>query len=98
MAIYDFDGHEKIDGVDFTGKWRYIDGLPFSASQLQNAVTTFDNYLVVVGENADKIKKVYYFDFDNEKWFDEDGEIPSTNYQVDQNSNGNNLLGKIISI
>ena len=61
-------------------------------------MTTFDNYLVVVGENAEKEKKVYYFHVDNEKWFDEDGEIPSTNYQVDQNSEGNSLLGNIISI
>lgn len=83
MAIYDFDGHELIgvDNKDFTGKWRYIEGLPFYSTKLQNAVVGFDKYLVVVGEDHEENKVVYYFDVESEKWFDKDGEISPTSYQ-----------------
>ena len=81
IAIYDFDGHELIDNVDYTAKWRYIEGLPFSASKLQNSVASFDNYLVVAGDTAEKEKKIYYFDVHTETWYDTNGEIPLSEYK-----------------
>ena len=83
MAIYDFDGHESTgpDNTDYTGKWRYIEGLPFSGTQLQNAIVSFDKYLVVFGEDHQKDKVVYYFDVEAENWFDKNGELDPTSYQ-----------------
>ena len=88
MAIFDFDGHESIgtDNKDFTGRWRYIEGLPFYAVKLQNAVVSFEKYLVVVGEDQQKDKVVFYFDVEAEKWFNKDGEISPTSYQPSTSS------------
>ena len=94
IAIYDFDGDELIDGTNYSGKWRYITGLPFSASRMQNSVASFDNYLVVVGENSENEKIIYYFNVDNEKWFNKDGEIPSSKYIAGGGSDENKYLCK----
>ena len=80
MAIYDFEGHESIDNKDYTGKWRYIEGLPFIGPNLQNSIVSFDKYLLVAGDNVDKEKQIYYFDVETEKWFDTAGEIPYSAY------------------
>ena len=79
MAIYDFEGNELMDGTDVTGKWRYIEGLPFTftTTKLQSSVVIFDKYIVVVGEDSREDKRMFYFDIEDEKWFSKDGEILS---------------------
>ena len=57
-------------------------------------MTSFDNYLVVVGENSEKQKVIYYFNVDNEKWFNKDGEISSSKYIAGGGSGGNKFLCK----
>lgn len=87
MAIYDFEGHEHIntgEHRDYTGKWRYLHGLPFTGTNLQNSIVSFDDYLGVVGEDSDKKKYIYYFDVQAEKWYDKEGEIPCSVYNPDE--------------
>ena len=79
MAIYDFEGNELKGGTDFTGTWRYIEDLPFTfaTSKLQSSVVIFDKYIVVVGEDSNEDKVIFYFDVEDEKWFSKDGELTS---------------------
>ena len=69
-----------MDSKDHTGKWRYVDGLPFKGKNLQNSVVSYDKYLIVAGEDGEEQKEIYYFDVETEKWFDADGEIDSSVY------------------
>lgn len=57
-------------------------------------MVNFDNYLVVVGENSEKQKIIYYLNVDNEKWFNKDGEIASSKYIVGGGSDENKFLCK----
>ena len=68
-----------MDGTDVTGKWRYIEGLPFTftTTKLQSSVVIVDKYIVVVGEDSSEDKHMFYFNIEGEKWFSKDGEITS---------------------
>ena len=93
IAIYDFEGHELLNDKDHTGNWRYIEGLPFRGTNLQNSMVIFDNYIIVAGENGDDAKEFYYFDVETEKWFDAAGEMDSTIYTPGGGGGGNPVLG-----
>ena len=65
-----------------------MNGLPFSGTNLQKSVVSFDNYLLVVGEDADKEKHMFYFDVEAEKWYDINGEIPCSVYNPSECNSG----------
>ena len=57
-----------------------MSGLPFTGANLQTSVVSFDEYILIVGEDADEEKQMYYFHVIEEKWYDVNGVIPCSFY------------------
>ena len=84
-----------LNNKDHTGNWRYIEGLPFRGTNLQNSMVIFDNYILAVGENGDDEKEFYYFDVETEKWFDAAGEMDPSIYSSGGGGGGGGVPGAL---